>query len=302
MDRTDITDIVEVEETTGLEALAPETRVSRRNFMVGTGVATGFALAAQPVAAATIRTDSKGLVAGDVTIPTPNGQIPGYMARPRASGPFPLILVVQEIFGVHEHIKDVCRRFAKLGHMAVAPELYFRQGDVSKLKFKQIFGVVGKVPDAQVMSDLDAAVKWAAGSGNGNVGKLAITGFCWGGRVVWLYSAHNPNVKAGVAWYGPTTDRGRPNPLQPKHPVDIAGQLKAPVLGLYGDKDPVAPMKDIKKMQAALKAAGNTSSAWQIYPGVGHAFYADYRKSYNAFAATDGWKRAQAWFKKHGAS
>jgi len=220
---------------------------------------------------------------------------------PKSGKSFPVVLVVQEIFGVHEHIKDVCRRFAKLGHLAVAPELYARQGDVSKLTNIQdvISKVVSKVPDAQVMSDLDAAVDWAGKTGKGDVSRLGITGFCWGGRIVWLYAAHSPKLKAGVAWYGRIV--GQANQLQPKHPIDVAGSLKAPVLGLYGGKDQGIPLDTVEQMRAALKAAGNPSEI-VVYPEAGHGFNADYRPGYDQEAAQDGWKRLQQWFKKYGAA
>src|SRR4051812_44873409 len=201
--------------------LPPSFGFTRRDFAVTT-LAAGFALAVQPVSAQTITTDTGGLEAGEVKIPTPDGQIPAYRAMPATGGPFPVVLVVQEIFGVHEHIKDLCRRLAKRGYLAVAPELYARQGDVSNIKDIQkiLSDVVSKVPDAQVMSDLDAATAWAKASGKGDTSKLAVTGFCWGGRIVWLYAAHNPDLKAGVAWYGPVS---RPaHALHPKHPLDVA--------------------------------------------------------------------------------
>ena len=217
-------------------SLLQDIDVTRRGFVM-TSLAAGFALATQPVSAQTITTDTQGLEAGEVKIPVTDGEIPAYRALPATGGPFPVVLVVQEIFGVHEHIKDICRRLAKLGYLAVAPELYARQGDVSKIKdFREIISkVVSKVPDAQVMSDLDAAVAWAKGTGKADVAKLAITGYCWGGRIVWLYSAHNPNLKAGVAWYGRLV--GEADDLHPKHPIDLAASLKAPVLGLYGEAD-----------------------------------------------------------------
>ena len=195
-------------------SLAPEKDWTRRNFVV-TMLASGFALAVQPVSGETITTSAQGLVAGEVKIPVPDGRIPAYRAFPETGGPFPVVLVVQEIFGVHEHIKDLCRRFAQAGYFAVAPELYARQGDVSKLTDVQeiLFKVVNNVPDAQVMSDLDAAAAWAAATGKADVDRMAVTGFCWGGRIVWLYSAHNPRVKAGVAWYGRLV--GDANPLRP---------------------------------------------------------------------------------------
>ncbi len=283
-----------------LKSLLPSLEVSRRGFVV-TSLAAGFALAVQPVTAQTVSTDTRGLEAGEVKIPVEGGEIPAYRAMPDKGGPFPVVLVVQEIFGVHEHIKDICRRFAKLGFLAVAPELYARQGDVSKITdFRKIMSdVVSKVPDAQVMADLDATVAWAKGTGKGNTAKLGITGFCWGGRIVWLYSAHNPNLKAGVAWYGRLT--GQPDELHPKHPVDVAADLKAPVLGLYGGQDQGIPQAAIDQMRAALKKAGKPSEI-VVYPNAQHGFHADYRPSYNAADAADGWKRLQAWFQQNGAS
>jgi carboxymethylenebutenolidase len=264
-----------------------------------TSLAAGFALAAQPVSAQTITTDTKGLEAGEVKIPVPDGEIPAYRALPETGGAFPVVLVVQEIFGVHEHIKDICRRLAKLGYMAVAPELYARQGDVSKLTdFREIFSkVVSKVPDKQVMSDLDAAVAWAKGTGKGDVAKLAITGYCWGGRIVWLYAAHNDNLKAGVAWYGRLV--GDPDELHPKHPIDVVSSIKAPILGLYGEADQGIPVASVDKMRAALKEAGKTAEI-VLYPDTPHAFFADYRPSYRKDKAEDGWKRMLEWFKKNG--
>jgi carboxymethylenebutenolidase len=273
--------------------------LSRREFVVS-GLAAGFALAVQPVSAQTITTDANGLTAGEIRIPAAGGEMPGYRAMPKAGKSFPVVLVVQEIFGVHEHIKDVCRRFAKLGYLAIAPELYARQGDVSKLSdMKEISKIVAKVPDAQVMGDLDACVDWAAKSGKGDISKLGVTGFCWGGRIVWLYAAHNPKVKAGVAWYGRLV--GPTDELKPKNPIDVASSLKVPVLGLYGGKDQGIPLESIEQMRAALKAAGNPSEII-VYPEAGHAFHADYRPSYQKEAARDGWKRLQAWFKKYGAA
>ena len=266
-----------------------------------TKLSAGFAMAVLPVSAETITTDTEGLEAGDVSIPTAAGRIPAYRAMPKSGKSFPVALVVQEIFGVHEHIKDICRRFAKLGYMAVAPELYARQGDVSKLTDIQeiIAKVVSKVPDAQVMSDLDAATDWAAKSGKGDTRRLGITGFCWGGRITWLYAAHNPKLKAGVAWYGRLV--GQASELQPKYPINIAGSLNAPVLGLYGGKDQGIPLDTVEQMRAALKVAGNPSEI-VVYPDAGHAFNADYRPSYNKEAAEDGWKRLRQWFKKYGAA
>lgn len=281
-------------------SLFPKTEVDRRKFLV-TSLTTGFALAVQPINAQdVITTDTNGLVAGEVKIPTKDVEIPAYRAMPAKGKNFPTVLVVQEIFGVHEHIKDICRRFAKLGHLAIAPELYVRQGDVSKLQMNQIFPIVQKVPDAQVMSDLDATVAWAS-KNSGNTRKLGITGFCWGGRIVWLYAAHNPRVKAGVAWYGRLVGGQQSSPLQPKHPIDITATLKVPVLGLYAGKDTGIPLDSVEKMKAEL-AKGKSKSEIIVYPEAAHGFHADYRQSYKKDDAQDGWKRLQAWFKKHGAA
>jgi carboxymethylenebutenolidase len=271
---------------------------SRRDFVVTT-LAAGFALAVQPVAAETITTDTKGLEAGEVKMAVKDGTIPAYRAMPEKGGPFPVIVVVQEIFGVHEHIKDICRRLAKLGYLAIAPELYARQGDVSKIKeIKDILAqVVSKVPDAQVMGDLDAAVAWAKKSGKGDTAKLGVTGFCWGGRITWLYSAHNKDVKAGVAWYGRLV--GQADKLHPKHPIDVVDSLKVPVLGLYGGADMGIPNDTVEKMRKALKDADKPSEI-VLYPDTPHGFYADYRPTYRKDKAEDGWKRMLAWFKKHG--
>ncbi|CAO4143054.1 Putative carboxymethylenebutenolidase [Methylorubrum thiocyanatum] len=282
-----------------LRSLAAQTTLSRRT-VIATSLATGFAMAVQPVAAqSTITTDTNGLTAGEVKIPTRDSAIPAYRAMPAEGGPFPTILVVQEIFGVHEHIKDVCRRLAKLGYFALAPELYARQGDVSRLaNIQQIVSeVVSKVPDAQVMSDLDAAVAFAKATGKADTTRLGITGFCWGGRITWLYAAHNPGVKAGVAWYGRLV--GDASDLMPKNPVDVAADLKAPVLGLYGGADQGIPVAMIDRMKEACRAAGKTCD-FVVYPEAPHAFHADYRPSYRAEPAQDGWKRLQDWFRQHG--
>ena len=271
---------------------------TRRKFIVVTTLAAGFTLAVHPIYAQVINTDGKGLVAGEVKIPVEDGEIPAYRAMPATGKNFPIVLVLQEIFGVHEHIQDICRRFAKLGYLAIAPEMFARLGDVSQLSnIQEIRKVVSKVPDAQVMSDLDATVAWAASSAKGNINKLGITGFCWGGRIVWLYAAHNPKVKAGVAWYGRLV--GENTPLTPKHPVDIAAGLKVPILGLYGGNDDGIPVETVEQMRKALKAGGNTSEI-VLYPDTPHAFFADYRPSYRKEQAEDGWKRLQAWFKQHG--
>jgi len=277
-----------------------EGMMTRRGFVMAT-LATGFAMAVRPVSAETITTDQGGLVAGEIQIATTDGRLPAYRARPEQGAKLPVVLVVQEIFGVHEHIKDVCRRLAKLGYVAIAPELYARQGDVATLSDTQeiVTKVVARVPDAQVLADLDASVSWATASGEGNVQKLGITGFCWGGRIVWLYAAHNPTLKAGVAWYGRLA--GKPSDLQPKHPIDVASSLKAPVLGLYGGEDRGIPLDTIDQMRQALHAAGSSSQI-VVYPKTPHGFYADYRPSYRKEPAEDGWKRLQDWFIQHGVS
>jgi carboxymethylenebutenolidase len=272
--------------------------LTRRGFVV-TSLASGFALATLPISAQTITTDTNGLEAGEVKIPVKDGQIPAYRAQPASGGPFPMILVVQEIFGVHEHIKDICRRLAKLGYLAVAPELYARQGDVSKIENigEIISKVVSKVPDAQVMSDLDATVAWAKESSKGDPARLGITGFCWGGRIVWLYAAHNPHLKAGVACYGRLVSQ--PDELHPRNPIDLVDKLNAPILGLYGGADRGIPVSSIEQMRAAVEKAGKTAEII-VYPDTPHAFFADYRPSYRKEAAQDGWKRMLAWFKKYG--
>ena len=274
----------------------PKTEYSRRDFVM-TALAGGFATAVIPVSAETITTDVKGLTAGEVKIKVADGEMPAYRAMPTGGKNLPTVLVVQEIFGVHEHIKDVCRRLAKEGYIAIAPELYARQGDVSKLKeIKDIFAIVSKVPDAQVMSDLDATIDWAAKNG-GNAAKVAVTGFCWGGRITWMYAAHNPQLKAGVAWYGGLT---RPaTVLSPTNPLDIAPTLKVPVLGLYGDADTGIPVDTVDKMRDALKKAGSASEI-VLYDDTPHGFYADYRPSYRPGEANDGWKRLITWFRKNG--
>lgn len=281
-----------------IASLLPQNDFSRRQF-IGASLAVGFALAVRPVSSETITTSSEGLTAGAVRIPVAGGEIPAYRAMPASGGPFSVVLVVQEIFGVHEHIQDVCRRFAKLGYLAVAPELYARQGDPSKISDIQtiISTIIAKVPDAQVMSDLDATAAWVKGTGHGDTNRLAITGFCWGGRIVWLYAAHSAQVKAAVAWYGRLA--GDHNDLQPKYPIDIAGELKTPVLGLYGGADQGIPPDMIEAMRAALKTV-KVPTEIIVYPDTPHGFFADYRPSYTPKAAQDGWRRLQEWFKRYG--
>ena len=259
----------------------------------------GFALAVRPIGAQTITTDTKGLTAGEVQIPMADGKmIPAYRARPSGGGRFPTVLVVQEIFGVHEHIKDLCRRLAKSGYMAVATEMFARQGDVSKMENIQeiINNVVSKVPDSQVMSDLDSTAAWAA-KNSGSADRLAITGFCWGGRIVWLYAAHNPRLLAGAAWYGRL--EGETNAMTPKNPVDYVGVLKAPVIGFYGGKDTGISLESIERMRGALKVLDDESEI-NVYPEAQHGFNADYRPSYKKDDAQDAWKKMLAWFKKYG--
>jgi carboxymethylenebutenolidase len=281
-----------------LEGFVARYEWTRRGFVM-TSLATGFALGAQPVSAEAIHTDTNGLEAGEVKVPVADGSIPAYRAMPDKGGPFATVLVVQEIFGVHEHIKDICRRIAKQGFFTIAPELYAREGNpaqISDIK-ELITKIVSKVPDAQVMSDLDAAVTYAKSTGKADTAKLAVTGFCWGGRIVWLYAAHNPDLKAAVAWYGPIE---RPTTtLQPKNPIDLAGELKCPVLGLYGAADQAISIATVDKMEAACKTADKTC-AFKIYPGAPHGFNADYRPSYRPDAAKDGWAKMLAWFKQNG--
>ena len=283
-----------------LRGVPPQADVSLRDLVTSL-LPQGFARIVQPIASTVIHTDDKGLTAGEVNIRTMTGEVPAYRAVPEKNGKYPLVLVVQEIFGVHEHIKDVCRRLAKLGYFAIAPELYCRQGDVSKMTDNQeIFAkVVNHVPDSQVMSDLDAAVVLAESTGKADTSRLGITGFCWGGRITWTYCVHNPKVKAGVAWYGRLV-AAQKAPLQPAYPVELAPCLRVPVLGLYGGQDASIPLEHVEQMRAALKAAGNTASEIIVYPDAPHAFYADYRPNYRKEAAEDGWKKMQEWFRQHG--
>ena len=278
---------------------------TRRELIAG-ALGTGFALAVRPVSAETITTGADGLDVAEVRIPTSAGEIPAYRAMPipvaKGKGKKPsVVLVVQEIFGVHEHIKDVCRRLAKKGYFAVAPDLFVRQGDVTKISdMEAIRAVVAKVPDAQVMSDLDATIAWAEKSESADIEKLGMTGFCWGGRTTWLYAAHSTKLKAGVAWYGRLT--GDRDERRPRQPVDVAGILAAPVLGLYGEKDQGIPLDTVDAMKKALAAgtAAAKKSQFRTYPKAGHAFLADYRPSYEPESAADGWRRMLAWFKANG--
>ncbi len=290
---------------TEFNALLPgrstEAGATRRTALKA-ALGVGYAASTLPIMAQTaIRTSSDGLTAGEVTIDVNGFKMGAYRAAPAGKTGLPVVLVLSEIFGVHEYIADTARRFAKAGYLAIAPELFVRQGDAQSYgeMAKLIAEVISKVPDAQVMGDLDATVKWAAAHG-GDVSRLAVTGFCWGGRQTWLYAAHNKNVKAGVAWYGRLV--GAQNDLTPKNPIDIAGNLSGPVLGLYGGADTGIPLDSVEKMKAAL-AGGNAAakaSKFVVYPDAPHAFHADYRPSYRKEAADDGWKRALEWFKANG--
>ena len=279
----------------------PSRELNRRDF-VRTSVGSGFAAAVLPVMAQTeVKTDTVGLIAGEVTIPVGDFKMPAYRAAPADRANPPLVLVISEIFGVHEYIADVARRFAKAGYCAVAPELFVRQGDATSYGeiAKLMAEVISQVPDAQVMGDLDATVAWARAQGAG-IDRTAITGFCWGGRITWLYAAHNPAVNAGVAWYGRLV--GAPTALTPSHPVELASRLAAPVLGLYGGQDDGIPLDTVDKMKAALAvgSAAAKKSGFVVYPDAPHAFHADYRPSFRKGAAEDGWQRCLAWFKSQG--
>ena len=284
------------------DALVPASAgMNRRTFVHGT-LGTGFAASVLPVMAQTVvKTDSTGLDVGEVMIPVGDFRMPAYRAAPAGRTGLPVVLVISEIFGVHEHIADVARRFAKAGYFAIAPELFVRQGDAQSYGEvgKLMAEVIAKVPDSQVMGDLDATVAWAKEQG-ADISRTGVTGFCWGGRITWLFAAHNPRVLAGVAWYGRLV--GDATPLSPRHPVDVAGSLHGPVLGLYGQKDTGIPLETVDTMKAAL-AAGSAAakrSEFVIYPDAPHAFHADYRPSYRKEAAEDGWRRCLAWFRANG--
>ena len=284
-----------------LPGTTTEAGPSRRTALKA-ALGVGYAASALPIMAQTvIKTPADGLTAGEVTIDVNGFKMPAYRAAPAGKTGLPVVLVLSEIFGVHEYIADTTRRFARAGYLAIAPELFVRQGDAQSYgeMAKLIAEVISKVPDEQVLGDLDATVKWAAANG-GDAAKLGVTGFCWGGRQTWLYAAHNPAVKAGVAWYGRLV--GAQSPLNPRHPVDVAARLNGPVLGLYGAADTGIPLDTVDKMKAAL-AAGNAAakaSQFVVYPDAPHAFHADYRPSFRKEPAEDGWKRALAWFAQHG--
>jgi carboxymethylenebutenolidase len=280
------------------DSLVPEIRFSRRGFLV-TSLGAGFALATQPIMAQTaIKTDAEGLTVGEIQVPTADGPLAAYRAMPAGGAKLPTVLVVHEIFGVHEYLKDVCRRLAKAGYLAIAAEMYARHGDVSKMSNVQqiLDGPVAAASDAEHMSDLDACAAWAAKNG-GDPDRLAITGFCRGGRTTWLYAAHNPRLKAAVAWYGHM--EGPPTAKQPKWPLDLAAEMKAPVLGLYGGKDQGIDAGQVDDMRDALKKAGGKSQL-HVYPDAPHAFHADYRPTYRKEPAEDGWRRLLEWFKTNG--
>lgn len=284
-----------------IDSLVPGREFTRRDFLQ-TSIGSGFAAATLPISAQTlVTTDHAGLTAGEVMIPVGDFKMPAYRAMPTGKTGAPVVLVVSEIFGVHQYIADVARRFAKLGYLAIAPEMFVRQGDASSYGevAKLVAEVINKVPDEQVMTDLDACVAWARTQG-GDTSRLGVTGFCWGGRITWLYSAHNPGVKAGVAWYGRLV--GNASALTPRHPVDLAGSLAAPVLGLYGGADAGIPLDTVERMKTALAAgsAAAKKSEFHVYADAPHAFHADYRPSYRKAAADDGWQRCVAWFKAQG--
>jgi carboxymethylenebutenolidase len=290
--------VMKTDNQSQFDSLLPASQVDRRGFMV-TALGAGFALAVQPTAAQSpIKTGTEGLTAGEVKVPVSDGAMVAYRAVPREAKNAPVVLVVSEIFGVHEHIADVCRRLAKQGYLAIAPELFARYGDPRKIASVPdiISTIIARTPDAGVMADLDACVVWA-GRNDGDMARLAITGFCWGGRIAWLYAAHNPRLTAGVAWYGRLD--GEVNDRTPKYPLDLAAQVKAPVLGLYGGQDQGIPQDDVESMRTALKKAGSKSQI-HVYPDAPHAFHADYRPSYRKDAAEDGWKRMLEWLRKNG--
>lgn len=281
----------------GLAKKINETTVTRRGFLL-TSLAGGFAVASEPLFAQAIKTDTQGITAGEVKVPVKDGQIPAYRAMPAKGGNFPVILVIQEIFGVHEYIQDICRRLAKQGYYAIAPAMFSREADVSNMSLDAILKeVVPVVPDAQVMADIDSTVAFAKASGKANTSRLGIVGYCWGGRTVWLYANHNPAVKAGVAYYGLLA--GLKGPNKPADPVDVAANIKVPVLGLYAGEDSFVPDEVVDKMRNEL-GKGNSGSEIVVFPAVNHGFHADYRPTYDRRAATYAWKLTLDWFKERG--
>jgi carboxymethylenebutenolidase len=284
--------------TSDVVGLTKAPPVSRRGFMTASAaVAAGYTLVAGPVRADVIKTDTDGLDAGDARIKVADGEMPGYYAKPKGASNPPVVLVAMEIFGIHEYIKDVTRRLAKLGAFAVAPDYYFRKGDLTKVSdIKELLPLVNAKPDAELFSDLDATVAWAKAQG-GDTSRLGIIGFCRGGRNVWEYAAHAPGLKAAVAFYGPLVDP--PNPVWPKSPSQLAPEMKAPVLGLYGEADTGIPLAQVEALKAAL-AENKKTAEFKVYPGAPHGFHADYRPSYRKDAAEDGWNQMEAWLKKYG--
>jgi len=279
----------------GLTKAAP---FSRRGFMTASAAVTaGYTLAAGPVRAGVISTDTSGLTTGDAKVKVADGEMPVYFARPANVTNPPVVLVAMEIFGLHEYIKDVTRRLAKLGAFAVAPDYYFRKGvDLTKItEMQHLLPIVNAKPDAELLSDLDSTVAWATSQG-GDTSRLGIVGFCRGGRTVWEYAAHSTRLKAGVAFYGPLVDPA--NPAWPKSPTQLAPDMKAPVLGLYGEADTGIPVASVEALKAAL-ADNKMTAEFKIYPGAPHGFHADYRASYRKEAAEDAWSQMQAWFKKY---
>ena len=264
-----------------------------------TSLITGLTLATTRVEAQVIHTDTQGIVAGETKVPVSDGQLPAYFARPQGEGPFPTVVVIEEIFGVHDYIKDICRRLAKAGYLAVAPELYARIADLSVMTDAAaiVRDVISKAPDATVLTDLDSTVAWARAEGHGDTTRLGVTGFCRGGRDVWLFNAHSPALKAAVAWYGPVG--GPTTEIQPRTAADVAATLNAPLLGLYGANDPGIPVDQVQAAAARARQAGKTVEI-VVEAGATHGFHADYRPSYNREAAEDGWRRMLAWFRQYG--
>ncbi|RDK00148.1 dienelactone hydrolase family protein [Paraburkholderia lacunae] len=283
-----------------VDSLVPHVPFNRRTF-IKAALGSGFAAAVLPVSAQTIHTDSEGLEAGEVGVRSGDTLVPAYRAQPKGKTHLPVIIVIHEAFGVHEHIADVCRRFAKLGYLAIAPDLFVRQGDPSVYPTIQqlIAEILEKVPDEQALADLDATVAWA-GEHGGDLNRLGVNGFCWGGRIAWLYAEHNPRPKAAVAWYGPVT--GAKNAMTPANPLDQVSELHTPVLGLYGRQDQSIPQDTLEQMKQAIAQGpqAGRGSQFVVYDDAGHAFFADYRPSYKKADAEDGWRRALMWFKQHG--
>jgi carboxymethylenebutenolidase len=284
-----------------VDSLIPHVAFSRRTFIQG-ALGVGFAASVMPVSAQTVHTDSEGLEVGEIAVKSEGDWVPVYRAQPAGKTHLPVIIVIHEVFGVHEHIADVCRRFAKLGYLALAPNLYSRQGDASVYPTIQALNdqLVSKVSDAQVMDDLDATVAWAGANG-GDLKRLGATGFCWGGRITWLYAERNPQLKAAVVWYGRVV--GAKNAMTPENPLDRVAHLTVPVLGLFGGQDPSIPQASLDQMKVAIQASAAPSargSEFVVYPDAPHAFFADYRSSYRPADAKDGWQRCLAWFRSHG--